>query len=271
MTKSNPEPAPDSQINHASALAYWSNIPANVNGMLGGFPQISYIDLRGSASFLAKLRRLGLLGTSGRDEDEDKGKSKSKKLERGVDCGAGIGRVTEGLLSKECQVVDIVEPVEKFAAVVRNNRSLRKQGVVGDVYVTGLQDWQPAAGRKYDLIWNQWCVGQLTDAQLTAHLRRAGAALTEKGLVVLKENVSTNIHGEDYYDATDSAVTRSEGKFRQIFREAGLKLVRSEEQLGFPKRLNLLPVMFFALRQDPYSSSHPRLKEKNDNEKPLQE
>ncbi|CRG90088.1 Alpha N-terminal protein methyltransferase 1 [Talaromyces islandicus] len=239
-TETDSEPTPDSQINHASAIAYWTSVSANVNGMLGGYPQISYIDLRGSASFLSKLRRLQLVG--------DK---QHKMLKRGVDCGAGIGRVTEGFLSKVCEVVDIVEPVAKFAEVVRDG-PLGKSGknLVGDVYVSGLEDWVPEDGKKYDLVWNQWCVGHLTDAQLTEYLKRAAAALTDSGLIVLKENVSTDINGKDYFDATDNAVTRAEGKFRQIFKQAGLRLVKSEEQLGFPKQLGLLPVKFFALRPD---------------------
>lgn len=242
MAETTPEATPDSQINHASAIAYWTNVSANVNGMLGGYPQISYIDLRGSASFLAKLRRLKLVGNND---------TQQKLLKRGVDCGAGIGRVTEGFLGKVCEVVDIVEPVGKFAEVVRNGK-LGKEGsnVVGDVYVSGLEDWEPEEGKKYDLIWNQWCVGHLTDAQLTDYLRRAATALADSGIIVLKENVSTDINGKDYFDATDNAVTRAEGKFRQIFKQAGLKLVKSEEQLGFPKQLGLLPVKFFALRPD---------------------
>lgn len=245
METKSEESTPDSQINHASAIAYWTSVSANVNGMLGGFPQISYIDLRGSATFVSKLRRLQLLGDK-QQQVQSEGE-KNKKL-RGVDCGAGIGRVTEGFLSKVCEVVDIVEPVEKFADVVRNG-PMGKSGVIGDVYVVGLEDWEPEAGsKKYDLVWNQWCVGHLTDAQLTEYLKRAAASLTDSGLIVLKENVSTDINGKDYYDDTDSTVTRAESKFKQIFKQAGLRLVKSEEQLGFPKQLGLLPVKFFALR-----------------------
>jgi protein N-terminal methyltransferase len=64
----------DAQINHQDALDYWQNIDADVNGMLGGFPYISKVDLQGSKNFLAKL------GIGGKTE---------KKVERAVDCGAG--------------------------------------------------------------------------------------------------------------------------------------------------------------------------------------
>jgi protein N-terminal methyltransferase len=168
-------------------------------------------------------------------------------------------------------VVDIVEPVGKFADVVRNG-PLGKSGVIGDVYVSGLEDWEPTlAGKKYDLVWNQWCVGHLTDTQLIEYLRRAAASLTDSGLIVLKENVSTDINGKDHYDATDSAVTRAEPKFKQIFKQAGLNLVKSEEQLGFPKQLGLLPVKFFALRPEINSRSKESTEESTREESQRQE
>lgn len=46
---------PDSLIRADDSRQYWSSVDADVNGMLGGFPQVSRIDLRGSRSFLAKL------------------------------------------------------------------------------------------------------------------------------------------------------------------------------------------------------------------------
>lgn len=64
----------DSNINHKDALTYWEGIDADVNGMLGGFPYISKVDLQGSKNFLAKL------GVGGKSE---------RKLGRVVDCGAG--------------------------------------------------------------------------------------------------------------------------------------------------------------------------------------
>ena len=80
--------------------------------MLGGYPQISRIDLRGSGNFLAKLRRWPSSGPP------------QTKLPLAVDCGAGIGRVTEGFLTRTCQVVDIVEPVAKFADVIKEKKEL---------------------------------------------------------------------------------------------------------------------------------------------------
>ena len=46
---------PDSYINAAAGRAYWNSVGADVNGMLGGLPTVSKVDLQGSRAFLAKL------------------------------------------------------------------------------------------------------------------------------------------------------------------------------------------------------------------------
>lgn len=189
---------PDAHIDHAAALAYWSSISPDVNGMLGGYPQISRIDLRGSANFLIKLRR-----RFGSDSD-------SALFPRGVDCGAGIGRVTKGFLAGVCELVDLVEPVERFAWEVEYGEEmtgLRHQGKIGKVYMTPLETWEPEP-EMYHLIWNQWCLGHLTDTQLVAYLSRCAGALKKGGWVIIKENMSTDANKEDIYDPQDNSVTR---------------------------------------------------------------
>jgi SAM-dependent methyltransferase len=113
-----------------------------------------------------------------------------------------IGRITEGLLVNISKTVDIVEPIAKFSDNLKG-----KEGV-GQIFNAGLEDWSPAQSDevKYDLIWNQWCLGHLTDAQLVVYLEKCGKALKEGGLVVVKENLSTN--EEDVFDELDSSVTR---------------------------------------------------------------
>ena len=118
------------------------------------------------------------------------------------------------------------------------------KGVVGNVSVSGLEDWRPE--ERYELIWNQWCVGYLKDEQLVDYLRRCKEVLTADGWIVLKENISTNADKEDIYDEMDSSVTRTNEKFQQLFKEADVRLVKTEIQKGFPK--GLYPVRLYALR-----------------------
>ncbi|MCJ1351524.1 MAG: Alpha N-terminal protein methyltransferase 1 [Icmadophila ericetorum] len=251
------DPAPpDSQISHSSALTYWNDVSATVNGMLGGYPQISRIDLRGSANFLTKLRRQHPITKELGDISVGDGEVKLPRLKKGVDCGAGIGRVTTGFLGKVCEVVDVVEPVEKFAREVRRlDAGKMGGGSVGEVFVTGLENWEPAleAEREYDLIWNQWCLGHLTDVQLVGYLKRCVTSLKEgEGWIVVKENMSTDPNGRDIFDEEDSSVTRTDGKFRDMFREAGLRIERTELQMGFPK--GLFPVRIYGLRPESWST-----------------
>ncbi|KAL2864523.1 N-terminal protein methyltransferase [Aspergillus lucknowensis] len=232
-----PEDAPpDSRINHAAAIEYWNDVPATSAAMLaimGDYPWYTRIDLRGSKAFISKVRRL------------IPGCSTDGKLETGVDCGAGVGRVTEGCLSHVCEVVDAVEPVEKLARVIEETK-LKAGGGVGDIYVLGIESWAPE--KKYDLIWAQFCVGHVTDVQLVEYFIRCREALTETGFLAIKENISTEPHGRDMYDDEDSSVTRTDKKFRALFEEAKLTVIASELQLGYPKKFNLLPVRFYALR-----------------------
>ena len=218
---------PDSFINQAAAIKYWSNTPATLDGVLGGYPQVNRVDLQGSANFLAKLRR----------------RSEELPLERGklgtaVDCGAGIGRITKGFLSKVAQTVDIVEPVKSFSDKVKD------EPYVGQIYNVGLEQWFPK--RKYDVIWHQWCVGQLSDAQFTTYLRRLPPVLNKGGWIVVKENISNHHLGEDVFDETDNFVTRTDVKFRKLFEQAGLNIVSWEIQKGMPK--DLYPVYSYALQ-----------------------
>lgn len=246
---------PDAAINVDQSLEYWNSVSSDVNGMLGGYPQTSRIDLQGSSNFLTKLRR-------GRSQASAQ---PLPPLERVADCGAGIGRITKGLLLGVASKVDVVEPVKKFTdelvqslgngEYAGDGDSKDGKGQVGEVINLGLQDWVPQKGA-YDVIWNQWCLGHLTDKQLVAYLKRCKAGLrlaqkseeTSRSWVVVKENLSTDLFHRDIYDEEDSSVTRSDDKFRRLFQEAGLKIMATEQQKGMPKEL--YPVRIYALKPE---------------------
>lgn len=246
---------PDASINVTHSLDYWNSVSSDVNGMLGGYPQTSRIDLQGSSNFLTKLRRGRAQAT----------KQPLPRLERVADCGAGIGRITKGLLLGVAKRVDVVEPVKKFTdelvqslgngEYAGDGEGKGDQGQVGEVINLGLQDWIPEPDA-YDLIWNQWCLGHLTDKQLVVYLRRCMAGLVQaregeearSSWIVVKENLSTDIWHKDIYDEEDSSVTRSDDKFRRLFVQAGLKIVATELQKGMPKEL--FPVRIYALKPE---------------------
>ena len=95
----------------------------------------------------------------------------------------------------------MIEPVAKF------NDKLREISDVRSIFNVGLKEWLPVEGVQYDLVWIQWCVGCLTDEHLMAFLIRCRQALSPaNGVIVVKENISTS--GSDYFDTTDSSLTR---------------------------------------------------------------
>ncbi|RKF63833.1 Alpha N-terminal protein methyltransferase 1 [Erysiphe neolycopersici] len=209
----------DARINQHDARRYWQGIDADNGGMLGGYGYISGIDLRGSRNFVQRLD-LSFNGA---------------KLSRAVDCGAGIGRITKGLLLDIATAVDIVEPIDKFSNAIKGTPG------IDEIFNCGLEDWLPT--HNYNLIWNQWCLGYLNDAQLLAHLKKCVRVLEPDGLIIVKENISTS--QADVFDDIDSSVTRTDKKFLEIFDQSGLKIKRAEIQNGFPK--GLYPVKMYAL------------------------
>lgn len=245
---------PDASINVSHSLEYWNGVSSDVNGMLGGYPQTSRIDLQGSSNFLTKLRRAKSQNT----------RTPLPLLDRVAEGGAGIGRITKGLLLGVAKQVDVVEPVKKFTdelvqslgngEYAGDGAVQADKGQVGQVINLGLQDWVPEEG-VYDVIWNQWCLGHLTDVQLVVYLKRCIKGLRAQegqgdvpAWIIVKENLSTMINHQDLYDEEDSSVTRSDDKFRRLFKQAGLKIVATEQQRGMPKEL--FPVRIYALKPE---------------------
>ncbi|KAH6640996.1 alpha-N-methyltransferase NTM1 [Chaetomium tenue] len=218
----------DSLINRDDGRKYWEDTDATVHGMLGGHPHVSRVELRGSRNFLAKI---GIGSKPGQ-----------RVAINALEGGAGIGRVTEGLLLDGiAQHVDIIEPIAKFTAQLQGKQGVR------NIFNMGLEDWEPSGGVQYDLIWIQWCAAYLTDKQLVQFLERCKLALNpDGGVIVLKENTSPA--GEDMFDDVDSSVTRGDDTYRRCVTAAGFRLIKTELQKGLVTGVKLLPVRMYALR-----------------------
>ncbi|CEQ39844.1 SPOSA6832_01417 [Sporobolomyces salmonicolor] len=99
----------------------------------------------------------------------------------------------------------------------------------------------------YDLVMVQWCVGHLDDPSLVEFLKRSRRALRTsrdgkvEGFIIVKENTCKDTDGAGagrLFDDSDSSITRccrSDKAFRDVFKQAGLKLLRREVQQGFPQ------------------------------------
>ena len=233
---------PDTLISSSDALAYWTSIPPTVNGMLGGYPQMSAADLKGSFLFYQKLLRL--CNSQARVEADEKSSI------RALDCGAGIGRITQGFLSKVCDIVDIIEPVAAFAEKARLCLEDSKSSCqVGEVYIQPLEAFAPTANHsRYRLIWIQWVAGHLTDDQLIDFLQLCATLLADHdSWIVIKENLSTDREGKDVFDPQDSSVTRTQNSWTSLFEAAGFEVKRTELQKVMPVK-SLLPVRMWGLQ-----------------------
>lgn len=188
--------------------------------MLGGFnnTRLPRVDITGSRTFLS--------------HPVIKNRLVASSYNHAVDCGAGIGRITKNLLTKVFKKTDLVDPIKSFTKDIMEGeylRAERNEGKIGDVFAIGLQQFTPEKG-KYSVIWNQWCLGHLTDVDLIEYFVRCREGLVDDGgVIIVKENLAS---GEDNFDTTDSSFTRTEKTFRWIFLKAGLKVIAVAEQHG---------------------------------------
>ncbi|KAH6558711.1 hypothetical protein KP509_1Z049300 [Ceratopteris richardii] len=207
---------------------------ASVNSVLGGYGQINEQDVTVSNEFLTEVLS-NMPGVF----------LQSKHLVA-LDCAAGIGRVTEGVLLRHFHEVDLVEPVSHLLEAAKSNLGKRSSSlsVLGraiNFYCEPLQEFLPEANR-YDVIWVQWCIMHLTDKDVVDFFKRAKAGLKSNGFFIVKENISK--HGI-IIDKDDSSVTRSDAHFSALFEQAGLFLYKTKAQRGFPREL--FPVKMYAL------------------------
>ncbi|KAI3405124.2 hypothetical protein KGF56_002080 [Candida oxycetoniae] len=223
--------AADSQINYEDAISYWTSVPASVNGVLGGFGEqtaVPKVDIVGSLTFLRRLSSRMICPAG--------------EMKYTIDMGAGIGRITRDVLWKVSDKIDLLEPVVPFVKeMAKELVEVEKLGKLGEIYNIGMQDWIP--DKKYWMIWCQWCVGQLPDEALVQFWQKCRDALMENGTLIVKENIAPV---EDIFDDTDSSVTRTDSKFRQLFSQAGFKLIATDVQRGMPKEL--YPVRMYSLK-----------------------
>ncbi|KAM9323313.1 N-terminal Xaa-Pro-Lys N-methyltransferase 1 [Pholidichthys leucotaenia] len=218
--------AEDEASFYSNAEDYWKEIPPTVDGMLGGYGNISSIDINGSKAFLQRF-----LG-------EGAGKTTAGCA---LDCGAGIGRITKHLLLPLFKTVDLVDVTQEFldkAKVYLGEEGKR----VGNYFCCGLQDFIPETGR-YDVIWIQWVIGHLTASHLVEFLRHCQKALRPNGLIIIKDNVS---YEGEIPDEVDSSVCRDLKIVCNLVRRAGLSIIQEEQQKNFPEEL--YQVHMFALR-----------------------
>ena len=149
---------------------HWASKEPTLISVLGGFENSHLPDVKCSCELLNGL----IL---------------SKQLNPGssLDCGAGIGRVTENVLCNFFKEIDLVEKDKKFIDKCKikfsSNNKIRK------IYMCPLESFK--FEKKYDLIWIQWCLENLEDEDLEPFLKKCYNNLNDDGLIIVKENLDT--------------------------------------------------------------------------------
>ncbi|KAI0736770.1 DUF858-domain-containing protein [Fomitopsis betulina] len=276
-------PEPDVQ----AGIDYWANQPANYDGVLGGFGtgSLPRVDALSSRQFLLYLLpELSTVPSAIRPLDEPMHPHRTRAL----DIGAGVGRVTTDVLLHLVSDIVLVEPVESLVkeALSRGRASESTSLKADSAFVPWkgiasrtksvsfiqdtLQGFDPCQSSKspsildrvgyappqndldepFDIIWCQWCLGSLSDADLVTFLRRSRRSLRDptRSLIIVKENCCYDDDGQptSVFDDTDSSLTRSDLAWKKAFAEAGLTIVRQQLQRGFPE--GLYAVNIYALR-----------------------
>jgi protein N-terminal methyltransferase len=213
-------------MNYEKSKKYWEKVPANVNGVLGGYETLSAVDVLESQTFLKSLLK---------DKIPMKTVAGNKVVNK--DIGAGIGRISLELLRYSFEQIVLIEQNELFLkeAELRIS-SLSNNNNQFHCCCVGIQDWVPC--HMFDVIWCQWVLGYLNDIDLVIFLKKCQSNLKSGGWIVVKENMSSS---RNEVDPEDGCITRTEESFLRLFRQSGLTIVQRQQQKQFP--LELYPVV----------------------------
>jgi len=228
---------------YSKGKSYWEEIEPTIDGMLGGFTQITSVDIKASNRFLSNY--FETIDKKNELLNKEKKINKSEESTRALDCGSGIGRVSKHLLLKYFDFVDLLEQNNNFLKETKNYFGEQNYKRIGNLINSGLQDFNPEPNIKYDCIWCQWVTGHLTDEDFKTFLMKCRTALKQpNGVIVVKDNTTSS--DECDADTKDSSVTRPNWLFLEIFSKAGLTLLAERRQYKMPK--GLYPVKMFALK-----------------------
>jgi protein N-terminal methyltransferase len=205
---------------YETSSAYWAKQTPSVDGMLGGYEQLTGFDCFHSRDLIEKYQTahknpLGKLCVA--------------------DCGCGIGRVSHYVLSDYFSEIDLIDPVEHF--LTEAVKLLSKSKVTVRQFVSGAQDWVP--DRAYDAFWIQWVIMYMTDDDAVAFLQRCKAHLRPNGKIFVKDNLGSKKLDKpkeraEFFEE-DRGICRVYSHYLELFASAGVKVVESERQKGWPE------------------------------------
>jgi len=201
----------------------WHKAEASLTGIMDGFESVNDFDVADSCKILENLIT-------------------TKQIEPNyiIDCAAGIGRVSQYVLTKYFSQIDIFERDQKFVNYCKNN--FAQNSKIKEISCNSLQDFQ--FNKLYDVIWVQWCLQDLQDDDLAAFLIRCKNSLTTSGVIIVKENIM--LYEGRYLDVDNGCEFRSNKDLRDIFTQCNLQIMQEGRIDNWPT--TLLPIATFVLR-----------------------
>nr|XP_027205430.1 N-terminal Xaa-Pro-Lys N-methyltransferase 1-B-like [Dermatophagoides pteronyssinus] len=202
-----------------SSISYWKEKQATLHDILGGQLQIANTDILNSHRFLQKAV---------------KAQNKSGVLfayERSADVGAGIGRVTAGVLQKCFKHVDLYEPVDHLLQEAKRLTDQTKCSY----YCSSIAQFISSDAVMYNCVWLQWVLMYADDTQVVALLSACRQKLQKNGVIIVKENYSES--NEVEVDAADFSTCRPLARWQKLFERSQCKILLWETVPHWPDRL----------------------------------
>lgn len=168
--------------------------------------------------------------------------TKPMKMDHAMDAGAGVGRLTKSILLKRYNAVRLVEA---DGALSRRSRTYlgHKRADRCTFTVARLESLDTALGwgkgrnaAGTDLVWIQWTLQYLTDADAVVALKSLSRILTkDTGVMIVKENRPYGVARADRFQMDTPGIsgrydiTRTDDHHRLLFDMAGLVVDLREE------------------------------------------
>ena len=159
------------------------------------------------------------------------------KFVKAIDAGAGVGRVTKLILLKRYDTVQLVEADSGWSK--RSKIYLgRKRSARCTFTCSRIEELLPDRddSRSVNLIWLQWTLQYLTDADVVITLEKLAACLIPRtGILIVKENRPYGAARADRFQMDTPVgsgrydITRSDNHHRWLFQRAGLTVSQTEE------------------------------------------
>ncbi|KAL0249213.1 hypothetical protein GEMRC1_004446 [Eukaryota sp. GEM-RC1] len=210
---------------------FWNSMTPSNDGMLGGFGSLSGLDAVHSLSFI-------------RNNPPPCGLENVFNI---LDVGSGIGRISKNVLLPIFfnATVHLLEPSQRFLDESHNVLSSFSDRV-GNRFCLGFHQVSPQTipNLCFDVVFIEWVLLYLTDADIIAALQFCKERLSKGGIIYVKENCT--LDGGLAHDEDDNSVTRPVGYFDELFTTAGFTITKKEQVPNWPT--NLFPVYSWSLK-----------------------